>query len=154
MLAALFTGPVLTALINALLGPLESIFHDYTQGQITKEQLAERLQAAMLSTLAQIDAQFTDSLTKTYTAFITTAATNPVMTRAWSVVLYSQLAILLWQQWAIPLIVALGFVQKYPSAGVTGEWAYALVALCLGAPALSTRIGSVANNIKQMLKGS
>ncbi len=55
MLAALFTGPVLTALLNGLLGPLEAIFKDYTQGQITKEELAERLQTTILTTFAQIE---------------------------------------------------------------------------------------------------
>lgn len=152
MLAALFTGPVLTALINGLMGPLESIFHDYTNGQITKEQLAERLQAAMLSTLAQIDAQFQDSLTKTYTAFLQAASTNPAMARAWSVVLYSQLFVLIWHQFCIPAIDLL-FQVKYPSSGATVDWAYALVALCLGAPAIASRIGPASGWVASTIKG-
>ena len=152
MLAALFTGPVLTALLNGLLGPLEAIFKDYTQGQITKEELAERLQATILTTFAQIDAQYQDSLTKTYAAFLQAASTNPVMARAWSWVLYSQLLVLVWHQVGIPAI-DLVFSIKYPSSGATVDWAYALIALCLGAPAIASRIGPAAGWAASTIKG-
>ncbi len=155
LLASLFTGPVLTSLINGLMGPLESIFHDYIQGKISKEQLQEKLQEAILAAFAQVETQFFDSLTKTYTSFIQAATTNPIMTRAWSVVLYSQLFVLVWHQFVIPAIVALGILKNYPSSGTTVEWSYALIALCLGAPAIASRIGPAAGwaaSIKGLVK--
>ena len=59
-------------------------------------------------------------------------------------VLYSQLFVLVWHQFCIPAIVALKFVKDYPTSGATVNWAYALVALCLGAPAIASRIGPAA----------
>ena len=41
-LASLLSGPVLTGLISALMGPLEQLYSDYQKGIISKEQLAER----------------------------------------------------------------------------------------------------------------
>lgn len=154
MLTTLFSGPIISALIKGLMGPLESIYKDYIGGQISKEQLAEKLQEAILSTLAQIEVQFMDSITKTYTAFIQAAAQNPVMARAWSVVLYSQLFVLMWHQLIIPALATLGV--DYKSSGATVDWAYALVALCLGAPAIASRVGPAAgwvtDNIARILK--
>jgi hypothetical protein len=151
LLASLFSGPILTSLVNSLIGPLEKIYGDYIQGKISKEQLAEQLQAAMVSAFAQIEAQFLDSITKTYTTFIQTASQNPVMTRAWAAVLYSQLFVLIWHQWVIPLLV-LVFDVKYPSSGVTVNWSYALIALCLGAPQIISRIGPAASWASDSLK--
>lgn len=154
--ASLLSGPVLTGLISALLGPLEQLYSDYQKGVISKEQLAERLQAAMLTAFSQVESQFQDSLTKTYTAFIQAASTNPVMARAWSYVLYSQLFVLVWHQMVIPALVTFGAVTKYAPSGATADWSYALIALCLGAPAIASRIGPAsgwaASTIKGLLK--
>lgn len=152
-LATLFGGGALQALVGALAGPLENIFHDYIQGKISKEQLQEQIQAAMLQAFAQVETQYLDSITKTYTAFIQAAATNPVMARAWSVVLYSQLFVLIWHQFAIPALVTSGLVTTYAQSGTTVSWAYALVALCLGAPAIASRVGPTANWAASGLKG-
>lgn len=150
MFASIFTGPIISALVGNLLGPLESMFKAYIGGQITKEQLAEKLQEALIAGLVETEKAFLDSITKTYTAFITAAAQNAVMARAWSVVLYSQLFVLIWHQIAIPALATYGI--DYKSSGATVDWAYALVALCLGAPALASRVGPAANWTAEALK--
>ena len=153
-LASLFSGPVLTSLINGLAAPLEAVYRDYINGKISAEQLNEKLQEAMLAAFAQVETQFLDSITKTYTSFLQAASQNPVMTRAWSAVLYTQLAVLIWHQFFIPAIIATGIIEKYPSSGATVDWAYALVALCLGAPAIASRIGPAAgwaSNLKRLI---
>lgn len=151
ILASLFSGPIITALVNGLMGPLEAIFKDYIAGQITKEQLAEKIQEAILAAFAQVETAYLDSITKTYTAFIQAASQNPVMARAWSVVLYTQLAVLTWHQVGIPAIDQI-FGIRYPSSGATVDWAYALVALCLGAPAIASRVGAGASWATDSLK--
>lgn len=148
--ASLLTGGALQTLVNTLLPAVVSLVNDYTQNKITKEQLAEKLQEAILSAFSQVEKQYLDSITKTYTAFIQAMMTNPEMVRAWKFVLYSQTIVLVWHQAGIPLFVQLvrwtydpRFI--YPSSGTTVEWAYALIALCLGAPAISSRIGPAAS---------
>jgi hypothetical protein len=150
--ASLLGSAGLKAMVEAFAGPVEAIFHDYIQGKISKEQLQEKLQEAMLAAFSQVESQYLDSITKTYTAFIQVAAQNPVMTRAWSIVLYSQLFVLFWHQFCIPAIVALGFIKTYPQSGTTVNWAYALVALCLGAPAIASRVGPAASWASDSLK--
>lgn len=131
-------------LSGVLAGPLESIFHDYFNAKISKEQLAEKLQEAVLAALIQSETALYESITKTYASFMTTAAQSPLMQRAWAVVLYSQLFVLLWHQVVIPFLVTFGYVKSYATSGATVNWAYALVALCLGAPAIASRIGPAA----------
>jgi hypothetical protein len=154
-LASIFSGPILTSLINGLAGPLENIYKDYINGKISKEQLLEQIQAAMLAAFAQVETAYLDSITKTYTTFIQAASQNPVMTKAWSWVLYSQLGVLVYHQLFIPIIVLL-FGIKYPSSGMTVEWSYALIALCLGAPAIASRVGPAAswavNSLTRLVK--
>lgn len=143
MLASLLSGPILTALVGKLIAPLENMFTAYLNKQISKEQLAEKLQEALIAGVKDVEAAFLDSITQTYTAFISAAAKNEVMTRAWSIVLYSQLFVLVWHQMVIPALATYGIAYK--SSGATVDWAYALVALCLGAPALASRVGPAAN---------
>lgn len=151
--ASLLSGPIIKALIDGLMGPLEAIYKDYIAGKITKEQLAEQLQAAILAAFVSVETAYLDSITKTYTTFIQAASQNPVMTRAWSVVLYSQLFVLVWHQMAIPALATMGVAYK--SSGATVDWAYALVALCLGAPAIASRVGAGASwatdNLKRLV---
>lgn len=144
--ASLLGGSALQTLVNALAAPLESIFHDYIQGKISKEQLAEQIKAALLQAFAQVEAQYLDSITKTYGSFVQAMATNPVITAGWKFVIYSQTLVLLWHQVGIPAFVMIvhwlfdpRFV--YPSSGTTVDWAYALLTVGLGAPAIASRIG-------------
>lgn len=156
--ATLLGSAGLKALVEAFAGPVEAIFHDYVQGKISKEQITEKMQEALLSAFSQVEIEFLDSITKTYATFMQAAAQNPVMTKAWAVVLYTQLGVIIWHQIGIPAIIALGLIDKYPSSGITADWGYALVALCLGAPAISSRVGggvsTLANNLKQLIGGS
>lgn len=142
--ASLLGGGALQTFINALAGPVVDIVKAYLDKTITEAQLAEKLKEAALAAFAEVEKQHLDSITKTYTTFIQAMAANPTMVRAWAVALYSQLLVLIWHQVGIPAVVALGLVDKYPSSGVTVTWAYAIVALCLGAPAISSSIGPAA----------
>lgn len=157
-LASLLGSAGLKTLVEAFAGPVEAIFHDYIAGKISKEQLQEQIQAALVSAFAQVESQFLDSITKTYATFMQAAVQSPVMIRAWAVVLYTQLAVLLWHQVGIPAIVALGIVTEYPSSGMTVEWSYAIIGLCIGAPAIASRVGSgvssLADNLKSLIGGS
>jgi hypothetical protein len=150
ILTSLFTGPIISAIADGLFGKLEAGWEAYVKKEISKDQLLAQMQAALLATFKDVEIAFYDSLTKTYTAFIQAASANPVMARAWSVVLYSQLFVLIWHQLAIPALATYGI--PYKSSGATVDWAYALVALCLGAPAIASRVGPAAGMLTDGLK--
>lgn len=153
MLASIFTGPILKSLVGALLGPLEAMYREYINGQISKEQLAEKLQEAILASLVQIEGALYDSITKTYASFMQAAVQSKTMQRVWACVALSQLVVLLWHQVGIPALIYWRG-GSYPSSGTTVDWAYALLALCLGAPALTSRIGPAATWAVDSLKGA
>lgn len=148
--ASLLGGPVISFFVDKLMGPAEDLFKAYFDAKITKEQLAEKLQETVQATFAQVEVAFAESLTKTYTAFIQAAGQNPVMARAWSIVVYSQLFVLVWHQLVIPALATYGI--QYKSSGATVDWAYALIALCLGAPAIASRVGPAAGWAGDSLK--
>lgn len=156
MLASIFAGPLIKTFIDALIGPGLKAFEAYQNKQITLEQLHEKLQEAALAAFASVEQAFYQSLTQTYTAFIAAAAQNKTLSRMIALVCYSQLAVLIWHQFAIPFIVFMSWAKAYPSSGATVDWAYALVALCLGAPAIASRVGPAASwasdNISRIIR--
>lgn len=147
---------IIEAVLPNLLAPLKDIFHDYIQGKISEAELNAKVKQALLNGFAQLDAAMLDSITKTYASFMQTAAQSPVMQRGWAIVLYSQLFVLVWHQFVIPFMVTFGFVEKYATSGATVNWAYALIAMCLGAPAILSRVGPAAgwaaDNLSRIIK--
>lgn len=147
---------IIEAVLPGLLAPLKDIFHDYIQGKISEAQLAAAVQQAMLTAFSNLDAALLDSITKTYTSFWQANGQNAVMQHGWAIVLYSQLFVLVWHQFFIPFLVTFGFVERYATSGATVNWAYALIALCLGAPAILTRVGPAASwaadNLSRIVK--
>lgn len=138
MLAAIFNalgGAFVTKLIDNATG----LFDKYLQKQITKDQLQAQLLTVLVTTAGEIEKAHADSIAKTYATFMQAATQSPPMMRAWSIVVYSQLAVLLWHQIGIPAVVFLGY--KYPSSGTTVDWAYALLAGMLGLGAVALRTG-------------
>jgi hypothetical protein len=156
MLAALFTGPVLSALLGGLLGPLKDMFTAYLNKEISEAELKERLQAAMLQAFADVEKSYAESLTATFQSFMQAAAQSKLMQDVWAWVACSQLAVLLWHQMGIPFVTWF-FAIHYPSSGATVDWAYALVMFCLGGGAISMRMGpgstSISSQVKVMVGG-
>lgn len=140
-LIGLFSGGLINELVGAVLAPLTDIFKAYLNKEITESQLREKLGEALLQGFSSVEASFQDSLAKSYASFMEAARQSRVMQIVWASVCISQLLVLLWHQVGIPALVYWLPGAKYPSSGATVDWAYALIALCLGAPALSARIG-------------
>ena len=149
------TGGILQTVLGSIMKPLEDCFTQYINKQITQAQLQEKVQEALLAGFATVEGQFQDSLNKTYASFMDTVKQSKIMQWIWSIVVVTQLVVLLWHQVGIPAFVRITG-SPYPSSGTTVEWAYALLALCLGAPALSARIGPAAswasNSLSNLVK--
>jgi hypothetical protein len=141
-------------LVETLLAPLTTIFTAYVKKEITEAELKEKLTEALLSAFKEVEVAHADALAKTYASFMSAMAQNVMMQRIWSAVVLSQLGVLLWHQLGIPAIVALGIIDRYPSSGSTVEWAYALIAACLGFGPMLLRAGPGASaSVVTSLKG-
>lgn len=149
------TGGILQSVLGAVLEPMERAFDAYIKKEISKQELMEKLQEALLTGFATVEGQFQDSLNKTYASFMDAVKQSKIMQWIWATVVVTQLVVLLWHQVGIPAFVRITN-HPYPSSGTTVEWAYALLALCLGAPALSARIGPAAswasNSLSNLVK--
>ena len=80
---------------------------------------------------AEVEKAWAEAATKQYAEFQQTLRSSPVVQRAFVAVIVTQLIVLLWYQIGVPALVYLAG-QPWPSAGATVEWAYLLLALCLG----------------------
>lgn len=155
MLSAIFSA-VGGQIIDSLVGKITGVFEAYFKKQISFEELKTQVSKAMLETFAEVEKAHADALAKTYTAFMQAMAQSRLMQVVWGAVVISQLFVLVWYQWVVPLLVTYGHVTKYASAGTTVEWAYLLLAGCLGMGPVVLRsgpgAGSIADKIKGMIK--
>lgn len=82
-----------------------------------------------------------DALAKTYASFMQAMVQGRLMQAVWASVAVSQLLVLLWHQVGIPFVVFMKWATVYPPSGSTVEWAYLLLAFCLGAGPVVLRSG-------------
>jgi len=119
-------------LVDVILGNITGIFKAYFDKEITEAQLKAQLQEALIKGFVEVEKTQADALTKTYSSFMDAMKTNTLMQICWGSVVLSQLFVLLYHQLAIPFIIFMGWATKYPPSGSTVDWAYLLVAGCLG----------------------
>ena len=133
-------------MIGALLKLLSAPFVDkiadiaklYLSKQISEAEFRSRVEIATQDAFVKVEQAWADAASKQYESFQQTARTSPVVARAYAAVIVTQLFVLLWYQWgasAFMLITGL----PWPSAGATVDWAYAILALCLGGGAFVFR---------------
>lgn len=145
-------GPI----VEALLKPVSDIFQAYFNKQITEAELREKFQQALLTAFTQVESAYADSLNKTFASFMDAAKQSKLMQDVWACVALSQLAVLLWHQVGIStLCFFLANKSCWPSSGSTVDWAYALLALCLGGGAIALKSGpgsgALTDNLKRLV---
>ncbi|MGL3107053.1 hypothetical protein [Bradyrhizobium sp. BR 1432] len=155
MLTAIFSQFGM-GIINGLLDKALDAFMAYENKTISIEELRTRLYEAMLESVKAIEVAQAQALAQTYQAFITTIAQSPLMQRVWATVL-SQLFVLIYHQFGIPLIVliiraAYAPRWQYPSSGTTVEWAYLLLGALMGLGPMVVRAGPGAGSFADRLK--
>lgn len=150
ILATIFAPAIIKTIADSLIGKVSDAFVAYQNKQITQAELSARVQQALMDSFVEVEKALLDSIAKSYGSFLQMVAASPMMQRAVTIVLYSQLFVLLWHQLAIPALATWGIAYK--SSGATVDWAYALIALCLGVPQLTTRIGPAASWATDSLK--
>lgn len=131
MLSAL-AGGVISSIASTFMGKALDAFTAYVNKQISMAELEARVRQALLETFAEVEKAQTDALARTYASFMAALQTSKLLQVVWASVTLSQLAVLLWHQAGIPALVYI-VGGSYPGSGSTVEWAYLLVAFCLGA---------------------
>jgi hypothetical protein len=122
---------IIMALVPILTGSLADAFKAYEQKQITLAELNAKVQESLISAFAEVQKSQSAALAQTFASFMDGAKNSALMRAVWASVVLSELAVLLWHQAGIPALVYLTG-HTYPGSGTTVEWAYLLVAACLG----------------------
>jgi hypothetical protein len=151
MLSAIFSA-VGGQIVDSLLGKITGLFESYFKKEISIEELRTRLSQSLLETFAEVEKAQADALAKTYASFMDALQKSKLMQCVWASVVLSQLFVLFWYQWIVPALVTWKFVTHYASAGATVEWAYLLLAACLGMGPVVLRSGPAAGNLAGTLK--
>jgi hypothetical protein len=133
---------MLAALLKLLSAPfvdkIAGIAQAYFNKQISEAEFRSRVEIAVQENNAEIEKAWADAAAKQYAEFQETARQSPVIARAYAAVIVTQLFVLVWYQWGASAF-SLFTGTAWPSAGATVDWAYAILALCLGGGAFVFR---------------
>lgn len=131
-------GAILSALTGSVLDKVTGVFELYLKKQISEAEFKSRVQIAVQETVKETEKQWADLAAKQYSEFQQTVRSSEIVQRAYVAVIVTQLAVLVFYQWGASAFVLITG-QAWPSAGATVDWAYAILALCLGGGAFVFR---------------
>jgi hypothetical protein len=160
MLSGLFAklgASAIGGLVNSILGPFLGLAESYFKKQISLAELKVKMGEAILSGFVSVEKSHAESVTATFSSFMTTVGNNKFMQWVWGFVVVSQTLVLIWHQAGIPAVVricrmGLAFESaawkscSYPSSGTSAEWAYLLIAALCGVGVAMLRAGPAKPN--------
>jgi hypothetical protein len=148
MLAAIASalgGQIIDSLLGKIMGTLQAYFNK----QISIEELRAKMVIALTETFAEVEKAHADALAKTYASFMDAMKTSKLMQIMWAWTVGTQLFILVWSQFFVPLLFAYSILPSW-KAGTTGDWAYLLLGSCLGMGPLVLRSGPGALSVDKL----
>lgn len=145
--------------VDTAMGPVFGLVDKYLSKEISRQELEAQLRQEMVKAAATVETTYAQELTKGFQSFIGAAKDNRMLSLGWAFVLYSQTTVLLWHQMGIPFYVWYASTDEraasWPLSGSTVDWAYALVALCLGGGAIALKMqggGGVVQSLKSLAR--
>lgn len=137
-------GAIAGPLVDKIIGPFLDLGKAYMNKQISMEELRAKMVTELVSSAADVEKTHSQELTKTYSAFIDAATKSPLLRTMWAIALGTQIWVLFWSQFIVPLLYAYGYMDKGWHAGTSGDWAYLLVGALLGLGPMVLRSGPTA----------
>jgi hypothetical protein len=140
-------------IIGKLFGTFGDIIKRWQDKQISEVEAKQAMVLAMVAAFKDIEVAHAEALTKTYATFWAAADTDKsnLMKIMWAAALGSQIFVLFWSQFCVPLLFAYGFLPNW-KAGTTAEWSYLLIGALLGLGPMVLRSGPSAGTITERLK--
>ncbi len=126
---------IIMAIVRAMIGPLADTglkaYQAHINGEISHEQLQEKLKEISLGAATQWWASANDATVKTFDSFQTTLRTTKMAQIIWAYFMASQITFIIWLEIGIPFIAYMWEI-KYPGVGNLDQWAMGAVLACLG----------------------
>ena len=127
---------MLKALLSWLTGGfvdrLVGLGEAYFQKQISEAQFKAEVEKAAAEAATKTESAWADAAAKIAGSTQDALKSSPILQRAWSAVLFLQVAVLVWYQIGAPAFAVITGTP-WPSPGVVLEWAYLLIGAQLGA---------------------
>jgi hypothetical protein len=124
-------GVILKILSAPFVDKITDLAKAYMTKQISEAEFRAKIEIAAQDAAVQIEKAWADTAQKQYAEFQASVRSSPVLQRAYAAVMVTQLFVLIWYQWgASAFTLATG--TAWPPANATVDWAYAILALCLG----------------------
>lgn len=124
------------ALAQMLIGPLVNAAVDaykvHTQGQVDELRLRADLMAKFGLVFQEVAKSDNELAAKMFASFQQSLQVNAEIRRVWRVVVFVQLFVVFWYQFMVPALVTVKIIEHWAPAGNTVDWAYALLAGCVG----------------------
>lgn len=130
------------AFLDRIFGGILDISKAVINKQVTEIEAKKQMMSLFISGAKEIEVTHSNDLRETYKTFWTAADNDKsnLMKRMWAVALGSQIFVLFWSQFCVPLLFAYGLLPNW-KAGTSAEWAYLLVGALLGMGPLVLRNG-------------
>lgn len=141
------------AFIDRIFGGLMEIGKAWINKEITDAQAREKILSLMVNGSRDVEVAHSHDLADTYRTFWGAADNDKsnLMKRMWAFALGSQIFVLFWSQWVVPLLFAFGMLPNW-KAGTSAEWAYLLVGGLLGMGPMVLRSGPASGDYIDKLK--
>lgn len=140
-LLSMFGGQI----VDKLFGTVAGIIERYQQKQLSEVEAKRAILTALVGAVKEVEVTYAQELSKTYASMMDAVKTTPMVAYVWATVTISQLLVILWAQVGIPFMTYAyhewwGYSSfRYPSAGATIDWAYALLAGLVGLGTLALK---------------
>ncbi len=131
-------GALSTPIVGKLTDSIAEVAEAYLTKEISEAEFKSRTAIAVQEAFAEVEKTWAEAATKQFDSFQQTVRQSPVVARAFAAVIVTQLFVLLWYQWGASAFLLVTGTQ-WPSPGATVDWAYAILALCLGGGAFVFR---------------
>lgn len=133
--------------LDRIFGGIVDIAKQVINKQITEIEARKQMGMLFMTAFKEIEVSHAQVLAETYKTFWSAASDDKsnIMKVMWAAALGSQIFVLFWSQWCVPLAFAYGWLPSW-KAGTTAEWSYLLIAGLLGMGPTVLRSGPAAGN--------
>jgi hypothetical protein len=119
------------AIIKMLIGDITKLGEQYINKELSKEEFESRVKIAATESYEKVETAWAEAAPEIYESFMARVERSWIVRAVWAATSISQLLVILWHQVGIPAYVHLTG-NAYPSSGGTFEYAYLLLAACIG----------------------
>lgn len=129
---------IISILTGDITGKILEAWKDYTAGKTSEAEFESRVKIASKEAEAKAQQAWAEASVKLTESVQSTIRSSKVLQRAYAIVLFIQLFVLVWYQLGVPAFTIItGAVWPAPMASI--EWAYLLIAAMIGAGPLVYR---------------